>query len=245
MPQIPQLRVMIESDPHDGRWNMAVDESLLNSAIELDVATLRWYRWCEPTVSLGYFQQKTELDADDLLSNLPVVRRITGGGAILHDNEWTYSVALPSSRRRFRDPEDLYRIVHRGLIDGLKQVGYPVRCRGETLKRIDEPLLCFLRQDAHDITLNGQKILGSAQRRRRGAILQHGSLIQHASIWAKQLPGLADLAGKEPPENLVEILSNHLVEALALARQSATLTDSEIAMARRICERDSVHSRER
>lgn len=243
MPRIPQLRIIVETEPNAGDWNMAVDESLLNTAISLNVATLRWYRWREPTVSLGYFQKSKELSEDPVLSHLPAVRRITGGGAILHDDEWTYSVALPSSQSLFCQPEALYDLVHRGLTRGLQEMGFAVGCRGETLKRPDEPLLCFHRKDAHDITLNGYKIVGSAQRRRRGAILQHGSVIRRASKWAKQLPGLADLSENLLPEDMAERLSNHIAQVLADSRATSTLTTLEIEAASRICQQVSVNLR--
>ena len=215
MPRIPHLRVIVETRPNSGDWNMAVDESLLETAISNDVATLRWYRWDTPTVSLGYFQNASDLSGDPILSQLPVVRRLSGGGAILHDHEWTYSVALPASQRLFERPHELYEIVHRSLIEGLREIGFAVDVRGESLKRPDEPFLCFQRQDSHDISLGGYKILGSAQRRRRGAILQHGSLILQASMLARHLPGLADLSSVPIPDHLPELLSKRVAGSIA------------------------------
>lgn len=243
MPRIPQLRVIIEAEPNTGSWNMAVDNTLLNTAISSDIATLRWYRWSEPTVSLGYFQKSSEFRDDAVLSQLPNVRRMTGGGAILHDDEWTYSIALPSSQRLCHNPEDLYDVIHQALISGLQKLGYPARFRGETVKRADEPLLCFLRQDAHDVVLDGHKIIGSAQRRRKGAILQHGSLIRKASQWAKQLPGLVDLLPHHLPENLERELSDRLAQALADSWDASSLTTFEIEMAGRFCQQVSINLR--
>lgn len=243
MPRLPQLRVIIDTEPNTGRWNMAIDESLLNSAVLFNVATLRWYRWSEPTISLGYFQKTADIEGDPLLSPLPRVRRITGGGAILHDDEFTYSIALPSSQRLFQQPEELYDLVHISLARALSEMGYPVRCRGETIKQSEEPFLCFSRQDSHDITLNGRKIVGSAQRRRRGAILQHGSLIRRASNWAPHLPGLADLSQDDLPVDVVERLTSHVAEAIADSWIKATLTESEIKTAGGFCQHDTVNFR--
>jgi lipoate-protein ligase A len=245
MPRISHLRVIFETEPHSGAWNMAVDEALLETAIATGIATLRWYRWSEPTVSIGYFQKSSELMDDPVLSRLPAVRRLSGGGAILHDDELTYSVTLPASQTLFQQPHELYDIVHRPLAAGLRQAGFPVIFRGTTLKRPDEPLLCFQRQDAHDITLDGVKVLGSAQRRRRGAILQHGSLIQRASPLAKQLPGLTDLSSAVLPEEFTQILTIEVATSIADSWESGSLTDAEIALASGFCVQDPLNVRHR
>jgi lipoate-protein ligase A len=267
MPRLPQLRVIIDSEPNTGRWNMAVDEALLDSAISSNVSTLRWYRWREPTISLGYFQKLADASNEPGLSPLPVVRRITGGGAILHDDELTYSVAIPSTQRLFAQPEELYDIVHSSLILGLNKLGYPAQRRGQTPKQSGEPFigsrlsacdsigdprrqagslpdaepfLCFARQDSHDVTLNGHKIIGSAQRRRRGAILQHGSLIQRASDFARHLQGLADLCPSELPVDLSRKLSDHVAQAISESCVESSLSELEIETAGRFCRLDRV-----
>jgi lipoyl(octanoyl) transferase len=238
MIRIPELRVIIETEAHSGAWNMAVDESLLESAITDGVATLRWYEWNEPTVSLGYFQKSAELTGDLLLSRLPAVRRLSGGGAILHDDELTYSVAIPANQKLFERPEQLYDIVHDSIISSLCAMGFPVSLRGQTLKRPDEPLLCFLRQDSHDLTLRGNKILGSAQRRRRGAILQHGSLIRRASALAMHLPGLEDLGSVKVPEDLAKRLTVQVAKSLAEEWKLGVLSANEIGMTYRLCDQN-------
>jgi lipoyl(octanoyl) transferase len=234
MPLFPKLRVIIESEPHTGQWNMAVDEALLETAISAEVATLRWYQWNEPTISLGYFQKYADLSQDTVLSPLPRVRRLSGGGAILHDDEVTYCLTLPASQLLFRQPHELYRIVHSALIAGLGQLGFPAMARGTTVKRPDEPLLCFQRQDEHDLIVAGKKILGSAQRRRRGAIMQHGSLICRASRLTKDLPGLVDLCELEIPENLVPTLAECVAKTIADSWSIGSLTQTEIETATRI-----------
>ena len=243
--RIPELRVIIETEAYSGAWNMAVDEALLESAIADGVATLRWYQWYEPTVSLGYFQKSAELANDALLSKLPFVRRLTGGGAILHDDELTYSVALPACQKMFEQPEQLYDIIHQSIVFGLREMGFPVSFRGQTIKRADEPLLCFLRQDSHDLTLGGSKVLGSAQRRRRGAILQHGSLILRASSLATHLPGLADLCRLNVPEDLESRLAFCVAKSLAESWIPGSLTKSELEMAFQLCEQNRADVRSR
>lgn len=234
MPRIPRLRVIIETEPHSGEWNMAVDEALLETAIASNVATLRWYQWSEPTISLGYFQKLADVNNDAVLSQLPIVRRLSGGGAILHDDELTYSISLPASQRLFQLPQQLYDIVHQGAVRGLQQFGFPVSFREKSMKQMVEPLMCFQRQDIHDLVLSGQKILGSAQRRRHGAIMQHGSLIRRASALAPQIPGLTDLCPLPIPEDLAEILSMQIAEGIAESFVVESMTDTEIEMAEKI-----------
>lgn len=240
MHRIPQMRVILEAEPNSGDWNMAADETLLETAIAADIATLRWYTWRQPTLSLGYFQKSSDLDDDARLRQLPVVRRLSGGGAIIHDDELTYSVAIPASQRLFEQPHELYDIVHQAVCQGLAGIGFFVKCRGITFKRRGEPLLCFQRKDAHDVTLQGYKVLGSAQRRRRGAILQHGSLIRRASPWANHLPGLVDLQPLPLPENLSGLLATHVAERIAGSWSIGSLNESEIAATQRLCEQRSV-----
>jgi lipoate-protein ligase A len=239
MMRIPELRVIIETEAHSGAWNMAVDEVLLETAIAEGVATLRWYQWSEPTISLGYFQKSADLAGDSLLSRLPAVRRLTGGGAILHDDELTYSVAIPADQKLFERPDELYDIVHESIVDGLRECGFAVSFRGQTLKRLEEPLLCFLRQDSHDLTLGESKVLGSAQRRRRGAILQHGSLIRRASPLVKHLLGLADLGLIDVPADLAKRLCVQVAESLAESWTMGELTLQEIAKVQDLCEQNS------
>lgn len=214
---------------------MAVDEALLETAIESRVATLRFYQWSEPTVSLGYFQKMDSFLAESALAHLPVVRRLSGGGAILHDDELTYSIALPATQSLFRQPHELYSIVHGAICDVLRSVGFPVTFRGQNVKQQIEPTLCFLRQDEHDVTLNGIKVLGSAQRRRRGAILQHGSLILRASSQAPQLPGLEDLNLTKVPEKLDEILAVRVASEVAVESFPGFLSDFEMERSEKIC----------
>jgi lipoate-protein ligase A len=238
MPRISNLRVIIDSTPNSGRWNMAVDEVLLQSAIASNLASLRFYQWSVPTVSLGYFQDPTELQGHSDWAALPVVRRLSGGGAIIHDQESTYSVTLPSSQRLFRQPQELYDIVHQGLSQGLHEMGFIVQCRGQALKRPDEPLLCFRRQNVHDIVFAGQKVVGSAQRRRRGAILQHGSLIRHASTFALEIKGLEQLAGSALPEGFTGILAAKVANVLAESWTIGTLTTGERELAKQLSQQN-------
>jgi lipoyl(octanoyl) transferase len=187
------VRVVIESEPQDGARNMAVDEALLEAALERGECTVRWYRWKAATVSLGYFQSAEAADTIPELAGLPRVRRLTGGGAILHHHEWTYSCSVPAGHSLAESPTRIYDRVHKRVVAALAEQGIRAALRGEALADREGTFLCFGRGDPRDIVLAGHKILGSAQRRRRGAILQHGSLLVRRSAHAPQFPGLLDL----------------------------------------------------
>ncbi len=97
---------LIVHPPSPGAWNMAVDEALLMDAVENGVATLRFYQWSEPTLSLGYFQRYSDREQHAASRKCAVVRRQSGGGAILHDRELTYSLMLPAGSPLTRHAPD-------------------------------------------------------------------------------------------------------------------------------------------
>ena len=117
MSKLPEMRVLIDDEPQSGAWNMAVDEVLLETAIEREVATLRFYRWREPTASLGYFQREADFLAESRFAHLPAVRRLTGGGTLIHDRELTYSLTLPATQRLIARPMELYDLIHNAFIE--------------------------------------------------------------------------------------------------------------------------------
>jgi len=187
-----ECRLLIDAAPNSGAWNMAVDAALLASAVAGAGPTVRIYRWREPTVSLGYFQSADSL-RDSPLKELPTVRRLSGGGAILHDDEITYSCALPAGHPLAAAPSELYRRVSQAVVEILNSLGASAKRRGAALDAASEPFLCFGRGDPNDVVFQGQKIMGSAQRRRRGAVLQHGALLLRRSPLTPEHAGLHDL----------------------------------------------------
>ena len=226
-------RVLIDPEPMPGSWNMAVDEALLESAIERQTCILRLYRWSEATLTLGYFQQENAARRDPRLASLPAVRRLSGGGAILHHHEITYSCAIPPNHPLAADPLQLYDRVHERIVALLNAYGVPAVLRGQAIRSGEEPFLCFGRGDPRDIILHGQKILGSAQRRRRGAVLQHGSLLLSRSPHAPEFPGIAELVPHAIlPDRLTAELAAPVAHLLALSQAPSILCPAE---------RDRVH----
>jgi lipoate-protein ligase A len=196
----PAARVIIDPDPRPGPMNMAIDEVLLESALDRGIHTLRFYQWSQPTLSLGYFQKPNDPNIPASLRRLPIVQRLSGGGAIVHHYEWTYSCAVPAASPLARVPSDLYTRMHNAIVNLLRRHGIDAALRSDAnvsddaKQQSDSAFLCFTRGDPNDVMLAGHKILGSAQRRRRGAILQHGSLMWRASEYAPELSGICDLA---------------------------------------------------
>jgi lipoate-protein ligase A len=176
------LRVICEIDePRSGAWNMAVDEAILQGVNAGESpATLRFYKWAEPTISLGYFQKYEEFQGqDEVIRRMPMVRRQTGGGAILHDDELTYSLVVPLDGRGVTEIEGLYRLVHDAFVAVLAREQVRVEYRGGEDKVNSQrgPFFCFSRKHWLDLVVGEDKLLGSAQRRIKNAVLQHGSLI--------------------------------------------------------------------
>ena len=202
---------LIVDPPRSGAWNMGVDEALLTAVAGGDAATLRLYQWEEPTLSLGYFQRYADRESHAASRNAAVVRRQSGGGALMHDRELTYSLVLPTAHPLARDTQRLYYAMHHAIIAALVRLlgahanawTLETRAIGANLPARDEPFLCYQRRAPGDVTIaargakdNGltHKIIGSAQRR-RGAVLQHGSVLLGTSPAAPELPGLCDLTG--------------------------------------------------
>jgi lipoate-protein ligase A len=235
------IQLLVEPNAHSGSWNMAVDESLLELALESEQCTVRVYSWETATVSLGYFQSAADFRSSKLFQNLPAVRRLSGGGAILHDRELTYSLALASSHPLSMDPTRLYETVHTAIIRLLAELGLEAALRGTDESRSDEPFLCFIRGDRHDILCRGSKVVGSAQRRRRGAVLQHGSLIIEASPHASEIPGICDLAdqpeGLQLPPDFAEALGQAVAQSLGTVTQVDRWPDEQQRRVRLLEER--------
>ena len=173
---------VLQDPPLDGPTNMARDETLMTRAGSGESqATLRLYQWDPPTISLGYFQRYAEFEAlPDPAGSLDVVRRLTGGGAILHDLELTYSLALPLGHDLLADgPNHLYEIAHDAVIGSLAGLQIDSsRCGcSDDSGPTKGPFFCFARRHAFDVLTDREKIAGSAQRRTRTAVLQHGSIV--------------------------------------------------------------------
>jgi lipoate-protein ligase A len=184
--------VLLESVPQNGQINMDIDESLLEQTIHEPITVLRFYRWAEPTLSLGHFQKESSENVPESCAKLARVKRLSGGGAILHHHEWTYSLVIPAQHPFAMTPTALYDIVHEIWIKVGQDLNIQLKPRGKLEAEKEGQFLCYLRGDPHDVMLGEHKIVGSAQRRRKGAVLQHGSFLWKQSEYLPQIPGVSD-----------------------------------------------------
>ncbi|MBA2571968.1 MAG: lipoate--protein ligase family protein [Gemmatimonadetes bacterium] len=170
---------LLDTLPAPGAWNMAVDEALLASVREGGLPTLRFYRWSPACLSLGRNQparDRYNLEAIQT-RGLDVVRRPTGGRAVMHDRELTYSLAVPDGL--LGSPRATYAAVNRALAAGLRRLGVPAELAPRGGGRVPAPSLapCFKEPVEGEIVAGGRKLVGSAQYRKDGVVLQHGSLL--------------------------------------------------------------------
>ncbi|UUO07538.1 lipoate--protein ligase family protein [Blastopirellula sp. J2-11] len=212
---------------------MAVDDSLLESTADSRTPTLRFYEWSAPTLSLGYFQKYADRWSHLESRDAACVRRASGGGAILHDQELTYSYCVPTADPRSSSVTGLFDLFHRALIRTLENLGVTATICGNPQKSGgDAPFLCFERRSSVDVIIDGYKVCGSAQRRGRGAVLQHGSILLARSEKAPQLPGIADLASTRiSPSELQKAWLWELSNALTMNFEVGPLTKAESAKA--------------
>lgn len=159
---------------------MEIDSNLLENAIKdrLQIPILRLYGWNPPCVSLGRNQEDSFLDKEYLKEhNIDIVRRLTGGRALLHDDEITYSFICPASY--LKNGEHIissYKEISQILINKFKLLGIELDFGGS--KHINSKLdYCMSISTGADLCYNGRKLIGSAQCRKQGYILQHGSIL--------------------------------------------------------------------
>ena len=217
--------------PHSGRpgaENMAIDEVLLFAAAQDARTSLRFYRWRPATLSLGYFQHLHDRQLHPASLDCDLVRRASGGGAIVHDQELTYSFALPSPAR-IGAAEEFYRAFHETLIACLADRNIEAHLHEGAKHANGEPFLCFQRRASNDVVVDGFKVAGSAQRRWKRGMLQHGSVLLEQSPHAPELPGIRELTSiNMTAAELAAAWMEKLSSRLNLEFRPSQLTDTEI-----------------
>jgi lipoate-protein ligase A len=200
--------------------------------------TLRFYTWSPPALSLGYFQQAEDVADIEACRRLgiEIVRRPTGGRALLHHRELTYSVAVPEGHPLIPTAVlPAYKFLSSAIINGLSLLGVEADLSaGENRGRGKAPGSCFDTPSAYEIQIGGKKVVGSAQLRRNGALLQHGSILLELSldlyrhvlrhdcrednyidILGKRAAGLHDLGYNTPIEDLTGAMVSGFSELLS------------------------------
>ena len=248
-PQSPGARWrLLDTPPAPGAWNMAVDEALADSVRQGGPPVLRVYRWSPPCLSLGRNQPSDGYDRDEIRRRgIDVVRRPTGGRAVLHHRELTYSVAAREDA--LGTLRQAYTRINRALVAGLRRLGVDARLQPAGAQRAPLPSLapCFEQPVEGEVTAGGRKLVGSAQRREGGVMLQHGSLPLHDDQSA--VPGLmhagsivlpadppatlAALLGREPGwDETVGAIAQGWAETLDAVLERGALTEEEAARAK-------------
>lgn len=232
---------------------MAVDEALAEAvAAGASPAVLRLYRWSPPCLSLGASQPYEVANAGFCAAHgVQVVRRPTGGRAVLHHHELTYLVAAPLGREPLgRELQGAYAVVCRALVAALRRLGVDANLAGavpgEALIRPTQAIPCFIGPAPGEVVAGGRKLVGSAMRRLGDSILQHGSILlgwdgalqagclglgSGAELRAAVVT-LAEVLGAAPPdEELAAALAAGFEEVLGAEFESGTLTGAERARA--------------
>lgn len=174
---------------------MALDAALLQCA---EGPTLRFYTWDPPAISLGHFQRDDRELTALRATGLPLLRRITGGGAIIHWHELTYCLVLPLDHPLLQQPSraEIYGAVHAPFRRALQSLGLRADPRAPHDHAGASPTRCFDRATDIDLVCNGLKLMGSAQRRTRTHLLQHGSLILRTNEHQRDTAAVEDVLGR-------------------------------------------------
>lgn len=226
--------------------NMAIDESILRNKV---MPTIRFYGWKPSAVSIGYFQSlKEEVDLDKCKEyNVDFIRRVTGGGAVFHDKELTYSFIAPEELVS-KDILESYKGICNGIIKGLKALGINSGFAG-----------------LNDIVADGKKISGNAQTRKQGMVLQHGTILMELDVEKmfsllkvpsekirdklienvkERVTSLKIILGKEIGfEELSNKIADGFREALNLELVEEELTEEELELAKEL-EREKYNTKE-
>lgn len=216
MPETNRWRI-VRTPPRRGAWNMAVDEAILEAVGQKKVLpTLRLYTWDPPCLSLGFAQTIQDVDRQKLAQyGWELVRRPTGGRAILHTGELTYSVIAPGDEPVMAGSVIAsYARIARALLRALERLGLPARADQEY--EVPENLqkggpVCFEVPSNYEITANGKKLIGSAQARRKEGVLQHGSLPLYGDL--SRITRVLTFADEDARQAAAERLLAHAANA--------------------------------
>lgn len=252
---------LIISRPDSGAMNMAIDEAVLLAVSRgLAPPTVRFYQWSKPVISLGYFQSyNREIDFTKTgAQGVDVVRRLSGGRAVLHHRELTYSVTAPENNRVIGGTvTQTYLAVSRGIVAGLRKLGIPAELSAGQKTKGVITAACFDSPSRYEVAVFGKKIVGSAQTRKNAGILQHGSVVIEnetdllfsclrfeteearetgKNYFIHKAASLADILGY-PPEfrEVADALTRSFTTEFGVSLTPHQLSDAEMAEALELC----------
>ena len=164
---------LLQSGAGGAAHNMALDEALLEGAIKIGRPVLRFYGWTEPAASFGYFQKYAEVERWTLLR--PLIRRLTGGGLVPHDADWTYSLIVPPTEPWYElSATESYQRIHEWIRAAFLKIGVVTELASCCRKSL--PGQCFVGHEKFDVLWHERKVAGAAQRRNRNGLLIQGSV---------------------------------------------------------------------
>jgi lipoate-protein ligase A len=171
--RLETLSLWLDANPHDAAFNMALDEAMMLSA---SGPWMRVYSWEKPSLSIGFSQNPSLVPEEQ--KHWPLVRRWTGGGVVVHDGDWTYTLGSPPGTPLFEErATETYRWIHQAMIDAMDLAGLPGgRLQPENTS--DGMGVCFIEPAKFDVVWQNRKIAGAAQRRTRQGFLHQGSVQQ-------------------------------------------------------------------
>ena len=221
----------LDSGPCDPAYNMAMDEALLDWHSEgLIPPVIRFYEWKPATLSIGYFQSvQKEVNMESVeAQGLGFIRRPTGGRAVLHEHELTYSVVVSE---KYPDMPttvtEAYRKISEGLLKGFQHLGldayFSVPGTEEELESLKKPktAVCFDTPSWYELVVAGRKVAGSAQTRQKGVILQHGSILLDLDI--EKLINTFRFSSKEEKERVQASVSQKAVAINKLLQEEISI----------------------
>ena len=241
-----------------GALNMAIDQALLKfHVLGLSPPTLRFYQWQPPAVSIGYFQEPEALNPSLCKSlGIDLIRRPTGGRAVLHQNELTYSLVAGTREGIPCSLSTAYHLICEGLLAGFRLIGIEAAVGREKLTG-PPPEICFLRSSIGDIICQGKKFVGNAQMWSGSSLLQHGSIILepqneawanlmvlnpdseagfHADLESRTTSLLELLGSKIETHRIIAAIKKGMALILGVTFETGQLSPEEWSLAREIAQ---------
>lgn len=239
----------IDSGNCSPAFNMAMDESLLNWQSKGEIPpVIRFYGWEPATLSIGYFQKaEKEIDMDAVKrQGLGFVRRPTGGRAVLHEHELTYSVIVPESYPGMPNTvTEAYRVISEGILKGFRRLGLdayfsvPETEQEKQALKAPKSSVCFDAPSWYELVVEGRKIAGSAQTRQKGIILQHGAIL--LDLDEDKLFSVFKFADERVKEKMRTNLKNKAAAINEIAGRTITIPEAKEAFRQGFAEALSIN----
>lgn len=253
---------LLDTGYHSAAINMALDECLLNWQSEGKIPpTLRFYGWSKPTLSIGYFQRAKTISFEGIKKHdCDFVRRLTGGSAVLHADELTYSLVISENDPGIpKSVTKAYYVLTQGVLEGYKNLGVEADFAIPERELDNErSAICFEKPSFYEMLVDGKKICGNAQTRKRGVLLQHGSLPisvdndllfdlfafsseemreRRKARFAGKATTIHEVTGKTfTYEEMVEAFKNGFAKGLSITLTPYELTDKQWAEVKHLAE---------